>query len=635
MLAARLEPALRIARGLPLLARLGLGVAFAVLAWALHLPLAAYLGSLTVCLFLLPATVLAAIFLGFHAGVAAALGGTGLLVISGVGEVTAAQQVIIAALFAGAGLVVSAAGAMARRCCEATRALGDLQARSEGIFNSMSDGFCTLEVIFDDRARLPDGTPRVLDFRFVETNPAFDQHTGFVNARGRTARQMVPDLDDFCFNTYGEVVLTGRTMRFENHVPALGRWFEVCASRIDPPEMRLVAVIFRDITRRKEAQEALRHGEERYRAIVEGQSEMVCRFRRDGTLLFVNGAYARSRGTTPEALVGVNFWDWISPEDRPSVEAMLDSLTPLAPDVRIENRFETVAGVRWTLWNNRALAFDAHGRATEFQSAGMDITDRKTAEQALEQANADLLRFASAASHDLKEPLRGISRLASFIASDEPSLSVESRQRLDRIRVLCERLTGMVSGLLEHAQTGIEPRREPCDLNKVVRRVVDTSAEDLSARQCEVILRGTLPTVRADPALMERVFANLISNAVKFNESPVRRVEISAKGSSVAVRDNGIGIDARHQGAIFRIFRRIHSQERYGGAGLGLSLVKRIIEAHGASIDVESAPGKGTTFWLRLGALSPEGARDGDAVTLVSPSAPAEQARAAATDHPP
>ncbi len=138
---------------------------------------------------------------------------------------------------------------------------------------------------------------------------------------------------------------------------------------------------------RARAEAALRESEERYRTVVNNQSEMLCRFRSDGRILFVNPAYARARGTTLEALLEGNFWDFVAAEDQPAVREMLDRLTPEAPEIQIENRFETTEGVRRTLWTNRALVFDAAGRMIEAQATGIDITERKALEDALRAAH--------------------------------------------------------------------------------------------------------------------------------------------------------------------------------------------------------------------------------------------------------
>ncbi len=145
------------------------------------------------------------------------------------------------------------------------------------------------------------------------------------------------------------------------------------------------------------AEAALHASEARYRAVVEGQSEMVCRFRVDGTILFANAAYARAVGTSKEALEGSNFWGLIPATDRSAVKSMLDGLTPDAPEVRIENRFMTQGGERWMLWTNRGLHFDANGSVLEAQSAGIDITDRKYAETALRESEVRFRLVADAA----------------------------------------------------------------------------------------------------------------------------------------------------------------------------------------------------------------------------------------------
>lgn len=155
--------------------------------------------------------------------------------------------------------------------------------------------------------------------------------------------------------------------------------------------------VARDVTERKRADEALRESEERYRALVESQTEMVCRFRSDGTILFVNGAYASALGKTPEALEGANFWDFVAEDQRQDVQAMLDRLTPEAPEAQIENSLATTTGRRWTLWTNRALKFDTRGKVAEAQSVGIDITKRKWAEEQLRESEARFRTVADSA----------------------------------------------------------------------------------------------------------------------------------------------------------------------------------------------------------------------------------------------
>jgi two-component system CheB/CheR fusion protein len=137
--------------------------------------------------------------------------------------------------------------------------------------------------------------------------------------------------------------------------------------------------------------------EAHYQAIVESQAEMICRFLPDGTILFVNSAYARARGTTAEALSQANLWEFVNEDDRPSVRKQLAQLCSTTPEIRIENRFETADGVRWTLWTNRGLEFDDDGNALVIQSTGIDITERKLAEEQL-RASQERQRIATEAA---------------------------------------------------------------------------------------------------------------------------------------------------------------------------------------------------------------------------------------------
>ena len=147
---------------------------------------------------------------------------------------------------------------------------------------------------------------------------------------------------------------------------------------------------------RARGEQALRESELRYRAVVENQSEMLCRFRIDGTILFANEAYARARNSSAGALRGTNFWQFIPEDEHALVRGMLSKLTPDSPEIRVENQFRTDRGLRWVLWTNRALAFDEHGVPEELQSTGVDITERKRAEDALRESEARFRRMADA-----------------------------------------------------------------------------------------------------------------------------------------------------------------------------------------------------------------------------------------------
>jgi signal transduction histidine kinase len=230
----------------------------------------------------------------------------------------------------------------------------------------------------------------------------------------------------------------------------------------------------------------------------------------------------------------------------------------------------------------------------------IDITDRIKAAQALARANRELEQFSSITSHDLKEPLRGIALLARFMLEDEPSLSSEGRTRLGRMGTLCDRLIDMINGLLEYARSGGERRNEPCDLTMLAHAAADKLAETVGTAGIELSIADDLPRIAGDPVLLERLFANLISNAIKHSLAPIKRVWIGIEGDAIFVKDNGPGIDPREHERIFGLFHRLPGSRAVEGIGLGLPLVRNIVESHGGRIWVHSAPGEGATFLMHF-----------------------------------
>lgn len=236
----------------------------------------------------------------------------------------------------------------------------------------------------------------------------------------------------------------------------------------------------------------------------------------------------------------------------------------------------------------------------------------------LEASNRELDDFAYIASHDLKEPLRGIHNYAGFLIEDyQDSLDADGRAKLATLMRLSRRMETLIDTLLHYSRVGrVDLAWSDVDLDALVRELIESLQPSLAPAGAEVHIANPLPTVRCDRARIDEVFRNLIVNAVKYNEAATPRVEIgalppgSAAGSETPpleagpvfyVRDNGIGIPARHQDVVFDIFKRLHGRDAFGGgSGAGLTIVKKVVERHGGRIWLESTPGEGSTFYFTL-----------------------------------
>ena len=376
--------------------------------------------------------------------------------------------------------------------------------------------------------------------------------------------------------------------------------------------------------------EDVRRGEERYRAIVESQAEMVCRFKADGTVIFVNSAYARARGTTAEVLAAANFWEFVNAEDRPHVEAMLGRLTPQAPEAIIENRFATAQGERWTLWTNRALVFDESGRATEFQSSGIDITARREAEAELARHRDHLEQMVQERTRQLEESaqrlrmserLAGLGTLAAGVGHDMGNLLIPLKMRIESleaqdlapaaredltaVRTCADYLQKLGSGLRSLAvEPGRGGPREAVDLGpwwteaQAVCRAVLPRGVALHADMPE----GPCWVGISKPALTQAVF-NLAQNAGdalrdRSDGEVTVTARTTAEGVELAVRDNGPGMPPEVRAHCLEPF--FTTKPRGISTGLGLALVHGLVTDAGGSVDVNSEPGQGAEFVLRL-----------------------------------
>jgi light-regulated signal transduction histidine kinase (bacteriophytochrome) len=241
------------------------------------------------------------------------------------------------------------------------------------------------------------------------------------------------------------------------------------------------------------------------------------------------------------------------------------------------------------------------------------VVTQKTAEleaarRELEGANTELREFAYVVSHDLKAPLRAISSLASWIAADyRDVLDDVGREQLDLMLGRVRRMQALIDGILQYSRLGrVREEVETVNLDDLLAQIIDSLAPPDHIR---VTVQPGLPTVTAERTRLQQVFQNLVSNAIKYMDKPQGDIEVTcqerADGWEFAVRDTGPGIDSRYYAKIFQIFQTLSPRDQVESTGVGLALVKKIVEMHGGHIWVESTVGSGSTFRFTMPRSSP------------------------------
>lgn len=257
---------------------------------------------------------------------------------------------------------------------------------------------------------------------------------------------------------------------------------------------------------------------------------------------------------------------------------------------------------------NEAAAPALAARAEELERAYAELAETTAR---LEQSNEELQRFATVASHDLREPLRVVSGFADLLARRHgEQLGPDGKRFVDAISGGVARMDEMISDLLAYARAGRQDQPfEPVDMNAVVADALAAlqRAVDDAGAQFEV---ESLPQVMGNPASLRQLMQNLVANAIKFVDAGPPRIRIWAaevpEGWRFTVRDNGIGIDPAQAERIFEMFQRLHGSDKYQGTGVGLAVCQRIVHVHGGRIWVEPAPGGGSQFMFTI-ARAPSG----------------------------
>jgi PAS domain S-box-containing protein len=410
------------------------------------------------------------------------------------------------------------------------------------------------------------------------------------------------------------------------------------------------AKVTADLTQKKEAEESLRRSEERFRLMVENvQDYAILSLDPEGRVVSWNEGAQRLKGYSADEIIGRSFQVFYPPD---AVESGFPGheLEVALRGGRFEDEGWRVRKDGSRFWANVVITAlrDSDKRLVGYGKVTRDLTARREAERqarelaaeqaahaaaaqrseelrqlnlrleravadaeiardqarralaSAQEANAELDQFAYVASHDLKAPLRGISSLAQWIEEDVgAALGEQSVEYMRMLQLRVHRLQALIDGILAYSRAGrVLAKPEVINTGKLLREVIDLQARP----DVTIDVSPQMPTLVAERIPLQQVFLNLVGNAVKFSGAVRPDVTVTVtwrdtpEAFEFAVTDNGPGIPAEYQERVWGAFQTLETRDKVEGTGIGLAIVKKIVEKRGGQVSLESTPGQGATF---------------------------------------
>lgn len=487
--------------------------------------------------------------------------------------------------------------------CAATETTEKILAE-RALVQSMDEGFCVLELIFD-------AAGRPVDFQYMQANPSFEKQSGLVNAIGKTIRQMVPDIEGHWIDTYGRVAVTGEPIRFVEEAVSMGRWFDVYAFRTGDASSRQIGVLFRDITGQKRAEEEFRSSQLRAEnALAIAQLGTFEWNMRTGMVKCSERTREIFGFREGEGDTAGEYFARIAGADVDRIRQEIQASLAMDGKLHTEYRIVLPDGTVRHVVSMSACEKDAHGTWERQVGVFSDITERTRVEQELREAGRRKDEFLAMLAHELRNPLAPISAAAELLRlgrADEAWI----KQASAIITRQVSHMTGLVDDLLDVSRVTrglVTIERKRLDARHIVFDAVEQIGPLIEARghRLSVQTASEPAFVLGDQKRLVQVLTNLLSNAVKYTPEG-GEIELAVEPRDghvrVSVSDNGIGMTQELVDRAFDLFAQAErtSDRSQGGLGIGLALVKSLVSLHGGTVAAHSdGMGKGSRFTICL-----------------------------------
>lgn len=508
----------------------------------------------------------------------------------------------------------------------AESALRESEERMRTLFNSMNEAFVVKEAILDEQGA-------VIDYRFLECNPAFASQTGLGDPRGHTVLELMPNVERIWFANYESVIRTGKPCRFEVYIAQWDRWLSVSASRIGGEGSLRIAIVFTDVTERKRADEKIAAAEEHLRLVLESVREYaIFSTDIDRKITSWNKGAERLLGYAEHEILGRSADVIFTEEDRAAGACEQEVGTAVKNGRAADERWHVKKdGSRF--WGSGAMMamHDVGENVVGFVKVFRDETQNREAKEKLEVNRAELVtalqetqrareeaeaanqakdHFLAVLSHELRTPLSPVIMTAMTLQRRK-NLDASMTWGLDIIRRNVETECKLIDDLLDITRISrgrIDIAREPMHIHESLLRAVEIAKPDIESKGQNLTLNfsATNDEFLGDTMRLEQTFWNLLKNASKFTPFGGQIQVSSALDSGnfqVKFTDTGEGIAPEKLRMIFDAFIQADESiaKKFGGLGLGLAIAKATVDAHGGKITAQSAGmGHGATFTVDL-----------------------------------